>query len=692
MSQTIESIEEKDGIRMTWNVWPVTLSMNEIVPIACMYNLAQDALVLPHEPIFCHGCQSILCPQSIIDYGSFTWSCLFCNYKNSFPAYARNISPENLLPELIAENTTVEYVLNRTVSFPTVFFFMIDRCTYDEQRHTLMKDGLKRAFAHLPSDARIGILFFGTNIELVMFGSSEIETRFVFSGRQKYTKDDINKLHISDVRSFLVSKEEKEKEIYDFIDSMKQDPFPCLSGHRQMRCTGAALSLAVSLFEGAFTDATVKIVIFTQGPCTIGPGKVARYEKSSESAEPLNLDEALNFYTEVAEKINTMGHSVDIIAETIADIGVEQIKPVITMNGGSLIMAQDFDERIKMDSIDKIFAKDENDTMKQVFNLKMQVKTSANLSFKGVIGEGRPLGSGWKVGAALPTSNITVLLENNTNARNSSYGYVQLVTQYQTSNRCIKTRVTTFSRIFTDDRNRLLMGFDQEAACVFQARAFSKKGFQNVMDCESAIDKNLIKFTKRYGNFERGNPLSVSLPESMNYYINFMFFFRRSLLVQNDGISPDEASYFQLLLFKFRVNDVLKMIKPSLISFHYQGDIMPVELDTSSLSPESILILDTFHNVLLWRGLYVENWVKEGLHESPEYEFFKNVISEADGYVKLLLDRVPAPQYKETCEGKSQERILLHYMNPGHQGALNTEKIDYGKFYDTLCRYIVRLE
>lgn len=704
MSQTIEEIEEKDGIRLTWNIWPVSLSKMEVIPLACLYNIYQPALTLPCEPIFCHHCQSILCPQAMIDFGAFSWVCIFCNSKNVLPAYARDITPDSLLPELIDENTTVEYILNRTSRFSPIFFLLIDTCTYDEERHVLMKKGLRRALELIPDDASVGVIRFGTNIELLSFGDEEITTIYQFSGKVTYQKEEIGKLGITDIRNFLIQKKERYEDLLKVVDGLEVDPFPVLNGFRQIRCTGSAVSFAVSFLEGAFNESPVKYMVFTQGPCTFGPGKVSLLEISPNSAEKLDSEAASIFYAEIAERMNTAGHSLDVISETIADIGVEQLKPIISMTGGTLIMAQDFDEEIKLRSLEKIFERESNvsvtgnedaaegDLMRMGFDVKLQVKTSSNLAFKGIIGEGRPFGTGWRVGSILPSTNITILLENTASAKDGAYGYVQIITQYQRSDRKMATRITTFSRMFSGDKNKVHASFDQEAACVFQARAFLGKGFQNVMDFESAIDKNLIRFTKRYGSFEKGNPASVFLPDSMSYFPNFMFFFRRSLLVQKDGISHDESAYFKILLYKLKTSDAIKMIKPALISFHYQGDVRPVELDTGSLDPECILVLDSFHNVLLWKGMYVNNWIKEGLQENKEYEFFKTVISEAKEYSLSLLDRLPVPQYKETSEGESQARILLHYVNPSQQGVLNTEKIDYEKFYDTLCRFIVRSE
>lgn len=608
------------------------------------------------------------------------------------PAHARDITPDNILPELMDGHSTIEYILSKSTSFSPIFFLLVDICTYDQERHELMKKGVLHAIELLPDDALIGLILFGSNIEMVSFAEEEMSTVYQFSGKTSYTREMIANFNLNDIRNFLVTKSEKLDEIASILCNLEPDPFPVLHGYRQLRCTGAALSLAISMVEGPFNDCCVKYMMFTQGPCTFGPGKVSMLEIAGTSSERLDLEAAKKYYKALGERLNTVGHSVDIIAETIADIGVEQMKFVTTMTGGLLIMAQDFEEDIKMKSLNKLLEQDDEGVLKIGFNAKMQIKTSSNIAVKGVLGEGRSFGAGWRVGSILPGTNISILLESTTATQPKDFGHVQIITQYQRSDRRIVTKVTTFGRMFSDDKSMVSQGFDQEAACVFQGRMFLMREFQNVYDFESAIDKMLIRFTKRYGSFLKDDPGSVSLPDSMSYFPNFMFFFRRSLLVQKDGISNDESAYFRILLYKLRTEEAIKMIKPSLLSFHYQGDLFPVELDTSSLNPECILVLDTFHNVLLWMGRYVGEWIKEGLHERPEYSFFKDIIEEAKGYSLSLLDRVPTPQYKETVEGKSQERILLHYVNPSQQGVLNTEKIDYNKFYDTLCRFIVRGE
>jgi len=690
MSLTIEEAEERDGIRLTWNIWPVSPSKLEIVPIACLYTVLQPTLQVDYEPIYCHNCQGIICPQAIIDYNSLTWICALCQSNNILPQRARQITGDNTLQEIQDQNTTIEYTLNKTSEFAPVFIFLIDRCTYDEERHKLMIKGLRKMIDLIPDDSRVGIIEFGTNIELLTFTDEKIQTIYTMPGNRIYQQEDIDRFGLSDLRTFLPIKSERYSDILKAIHNLEPDPFPIPNGMRQMRCTGSALSFSMSLAERIFRDCPVKHMVFTQGGCTYGPGKVTKMEISPVSEEKVDTAEAEKIYLELGERLNLVGHAIDMISETIADIGIEYFKPIITLSGGTLIMAQDFDEEIKMKSIEKLMERRGDGSLRQCFNAKIQVKTSGNLAFKSILGDGKAVGSGWRVGSLMESTNLTILLENTATALNNAYGCIQIISQYYRSNRLLITRVTTITRFFSDSRQNVCMGFDQEASCVFQARAFLQKGFKHVLDFESSIDKNLIRFIRRYGNYERNNHSSVYLPDSMAYYPNFMFFFRRSLLVQKDGISRDESVYFHILLNKIPPGDAIKMIKPSLIAFHYHGDVQPVELDTSSLNPESILVLDTFHNILVWRGLYVDNWIKEGLHEKPEYEIFKTVISEVNDYSRSLMNRLPVPQFKETCEGRSQARILLHYVNPSQQGAVNSEKIDFSRFYDTLCRYIVK--
>lgn len=701
MEEEILNIEKRDGIRLTWNVWPSSGNETAKLPLACLYNVHQAATVLEYEPILCGSCKAVLNPHCNVDFGRQSWACVICNNNNMLPSHARDITPENLLPELLEENTTVEYVLGRECIFPTVFFFIVDLCTFDEERHKILIDALKTTLKAIPDDCLVGFLQYGTNIELLELNKTTPRVAYLFSGKKEYTTDVLktfnnSKSDIAILGKFLKRKDECVDFLSEIFENLENDPFPVLNAYKPVRCTGSAVSLAVSLLEKSFPETAVKYLLFTQGPCTFGPGTVTaiKYKEKGknehiEENDPMYLGPAEKFYTALGNRMNAVGHSLDILSTTIVDIGITQMSNLCSLTGGMLIMAQDFDRNVYITSCEKIMEANEDGSLKQGFNAKIQVRTSQNLDYKGVLGMGAANGTIWKIGSIFPSSNISILLDKTAKARNGDFGFVQITTHYQRSDKKMILKVTTFARIFTNSLEDVLAGFDQEAAAVLQARVFLMKKYEEVKDSERMIDKNLIRFTKSFAKFDRGVPSSLVLHDSMAYFPNYMFFFRRSLLIQTGHNSFDETTYYRHLLYKEQVSEALKLMKPTLLSYHYQGEVKPVEVDAKSIQPDVILLLDTFHNVLIWRGGYISQWIKEGYHEQEEYSFLKDILEKSESRAKELCKRLPTPQFCITEQDKSQQRILHHYVNPSGGASIITENISFEKFFEALCKVVV---
>ncbi|KAF9761538.1 Protein transport protein SEC23 [Nosema granulosis] len=703
MDEAIREIEKNDGVRLTWNVWGTKGEEAAKVPLACLYNIHQETGLLECEPIFCSSCKSVLNFYCSIDFGRQSWSCVICNTSNGLPSHARDITPDNLLPELSEDNSTIEYVLSKDAVFPPVFFFVVDICTFDDERHDLLKKALETTFERIPEDCLVGFIRYGTNIELLELNSCKPEKVYLFSGKTEYQNKVVSNLDFSGkgasalVGRFLMRK--YECNLKNLIENLKRDPFPVLNAYKPIRCTGSALSLAVSLMESNFANSAVKYLLFTQGPCTFGPGTVTSV-KYKEKGKNDFVDEdgsayeasAQKFYSQLGSRMCDLGHSVDILSITIEDIGINHMERLTRITGGMLIMAQDFDGNIYNSSCEKLMSSGEDGILTQGFNAKVVVKTSKNLKYNGVLGMGKSGPQGWKLGAIFPSTNITLLLSQTPEAVHQDFGYVQIITQYQRSDRKLVVRVTTFARMFSDIKEEVVNGFDQEAVAVFQARFLLMKKYEEVKDCERMIDKNLIRFAKAFGKYSKGHPGSLVLPESMAYYPNFMFFFKRSLLVQTENVSIDESVYFKNLLYREKVDDALKLIKPTLISYNYETGVSAVELDSKSLQPDVILVLDTFHNVVIWKGSYVSLWIKEGYHEQEEYSSLKEIIEQSKALADDLCKRVPTPQFCITEENKSQQRILHHYVNPSASGTVITENISFDKFFDALSKVVVSSE
>lgn len=54
------------------------------------------------------------------------------------------------------------------------------------------------------------------------------------------------------------------------------------------------------------------------------------------------------------------------------------------------------------------------------------------------------------------------------------------------------------------------------------------------------------------------------------------------------------------------------MIQPSLTAFNLDGTEEPVLLDTSSLQPERVLLMDSFFHILIYEGDTIAKWKKAG--------------------------------------------------------------------------------
>ena len=79
-----------------------------------------------------------------------------------------------------------------------------------------------------------------------------------------------------------------------------------------------------------------------------------------------------------------------------------------------------------------------------------------------------------------------------------------------------------------------------------------------------------------------------------------MFHLRRSQFLQVFNNSPDETAFYRHILNQEDTNNSLIMIQPTLTSYMLDSEPMPVLLDSMSINPQAILLLDTFFHILIW--------------------------------------------------------------------------------------------
>ena len=82
---------------------------------------------------------------------------------------------------------------------------------------------------------------------------------------------------------FLLPVQQAEFQITNVLEQLQRDPWPVANDKRALRCTGVALSVAIGLLESSFQNAGGRIMNFTSGAATEGPGLVV----SPELKEPI---------------------------------------------------------------------------------------------------------------------------------------------------------------------------------------------------------------------------------------------------------------------------------------------------------------------------------------------------------------------------------------------------------------------
>lgn len=323
------------------------------------------------------------------------------------------------------------------------------------------------------------------------------------------------------------------------------------------------------------------------------------------------------------------------------------------------------------------------------FDASLRVLTSRELKVSGIIGPCISLNAkgpnvseneygvggttAWKICGIDNTTALAVYFDvanhQSTPLAPNQRGLIQFVTQYQHTNGTRRFRVTTVARGWADATTNLptiAAGFDQEASAVIMARvAANRADTEDTPDVLRWLDRMLIRLCQKFGTYVKDNPTSFALAENFQLYPQFMFHLRRSQFLQNFNNSPDETAYYRQKLIREDVVNSLIMIQPTLLSYSFNGEPQPVLLDSTSIQPDRILLLDTFFHLVIFHGETMAQWRAAGYQDQPGHENFKMLLNapqeDAQG---LLAGRFPLPRYIVCDQGGSQARFLLAKVNP----------------------------
>ena len=176
----------------------------------------------------------------------------------------------------------------------------------------------------------------------------------------------------------------------------------------------ALLSVATSLLHLAIPRRGARIMLFTGGPCTSGPGAVVSRMKEDDmrshadlakKAEPL-FEPACQFYEKLANPgthqpvkkgshpVPQMAtyHVVDVFACSLDQVGLLEMKSLVEATGGLMVLGDSFGQSVFKESLRRVFQTYPDDVpqdggqMMMTFGGSLEVLTSREVKVSGAIG------------------------------------------------------------------------------------------------------------------------------------------------------------------------------------------------------------------------------------------------------------------------------------------------------------------
>ncbi|KAL7412681.1 hypothetical protein BDY24DRAFT_392338, partial [Mrakia frigida] len=700
--------EEKDGIRLSWNTWPSSKveATRMVVPIAALYTPLKARDDLPaviYEPVTCKPpCRAILNPYCQLDIRAKLWICPFCLQRNAFPPHYKDLTANNLPPELLPEYSTIEYTLSRPAQVPPIFLFVVDTCL-DADEIKALRDVLVISLSLIPPNALVGLVTFGTMAQVHELGYSECPKSYVFRGSKEYSPKQIQDMlglnpsnrpgprpgqpvppSLFGASRFFMPVQQCEFQLTNILEELQKDSWSVANDKRPLRCTGVAMSVAVGMLETTFPNTGARVMLFAGGAATEGPGMVVgpelkesiRSHHDIERETDIHYRRGVKFYDGLAKRASANGHAVDIYAGCLDQIGLLEMRSLCNATNGFLVLSDSFAMAIFKQSFLRTFATDSNGHLKMGFNATFDVQTTKELKISGVIGhvisankKGPCVGeteigigqtSAWKVCSLTDTTSLAVYFEVVAPADqppSNSRGLVQFITHYQHPSGVYRLRVTTVARNFAEGGAPTIAAqFDQEAAAVLMSRiAIFKAEIDDSPDVLRWLDRMLIRLCQKFADYRKEDESSFRLASNFSIYPQFMFHLRRSQFLQVFNNSPDETAFYRHILNAEDVNNSLIMIQPTLMSYTFDVPPQPVLLDSVSIKPDVILLLDTFFHILIFHGETIAQWRKAGYQDQEGYENFAELlVAPVADAQELLLDRTPIPRYIVCDSGGSQ--------------------------------------
>ncbi|CAL5413432.1 unnamed protein product [Camellia sinensis] len=584
------------------------------------------------------------------------------------------------------------------------FVFVVDVCTPEEELRVL-KNELLLVVSQLPENALVGLVTFDSMVSVHDLGFAECLRVVVLHGERELSSDQTKKLlgihHpkqqlgkalANQKQGFLLPVSECEFNITTSIEDIHTSS-QVIPGHRRQRSTGAAISAAVGLLEGCSINTGSRILVFTSGPGTVGPGMIVnsdfghsiRTHRDLNSGHAANYRKSSRFYKQLSQRLMNSSIVLDLFACSLDQVGAAELSAAIESSGGFMMLGESFESEQFKKCLRHLFNRDEEGNLKMCFDVTIEIVTTKDVKICGALGpcvslrkknssvSEKEIGEAgtniWKLGTLTNRTCIAFFFQvsDEQKVQPSSAFFIQFITRYRHGNMGIRKRVTTAARRWVGNNSpEITSGFDQEAAASVVARLAIHKAERDLAhDVIRWLDKMLISFASKFGDYVPEDPSTFRLSSNFSLYPQFMYYLRRSQFIDVFNSSPDETAFFRLMLNHEGVVGSLIMIQPTLFQYSFDGPPIPVHLDVCSISPDVILLFDSYFYVVIHYGSKIAQWRKLGYDKDPNDESFRTLMEAPELDVQQLVDeRVPVPKVIKCDQHSSQARFLLAKLNP----------------------------
>lgn len=727
---TFLQVEDNDGIRFSWNLWPSTTAEGKqlVVPISCLYSPLKQSPDMPlvnFDPVQCPKCHALLNPYCELNPDSKYWTCIFCLNVASLPKHYSGITANELPAEIHPQSTTIEYALSSGASglYP-VFMFVVDISVPQAELDSLVGT-LLSVLSTLPNHVYVGLVTFGSAVHVYELGFTSCPKIHIFDGSKEHTALQVKRtLQLgappTNKNNFILPLSAVDTHLTTILEELISDPHPSKPDERPFRCTGAALAVTLGVLESTFQYNGARVMLLCGGPGNYGPGNVIglnkleqmRSHSELEKEEAQYVHKASKYYTFLAEVAVKNSHVIDVFSCSLHQTGVLELQETFKQTGGCVILSESFQHKCFTESFKSIFKRDQKNFLSMGFDVKIELKTSKELAIAGGIGHlvslnrkqnshisKHEIGLGgtceWKTCVIDPNSSFAFYFEVDNPKEplpQGKLGMIQFKTYYTHPSGQRILRCTTVAHNWLPQNasvRDLLTGFDQEATAALVARQIIYKASTEECNIVRWLDNHLIQFCKRYANYIVESESSFSLPEELGMYPLFLFHLRRGTLVSSAGQVPDQTVFYRYYLLKESVTNILTMITPALDQYSFDSpEPKPMPLTKQSLKADCLLLLDTFFHTLVWSGPEIVAWREAGYHEKPEYENLRALMKAPSYDAKIICNnRFPRP-FKLKCDPKDgAERYLKAVLDPEDS---TSEDASFHRFMDHLKKYVVK--